>query len=119
MANTVEYYLSKGFDRKYAEYYAKGRKKLVSVHPNDDFTLILTFEGGEKRLFNVAPMLKEGTVFAPFRSYEAFCRAYVDEDHSLCWDIDPSVDSSVEWMNKVDICPDTCYVESIPVMEVL
>ena len=44
MSKTVEFYLNKGFDRKSAEYFASGRKKLVGVQPNDDFTLTLTFD---------------------------------------------------------------------------
>ena len=34
MANTVEYYLSKGFDHKAAEYFAGGKKKIVGVVAN-------------------------------------------------------------------------------------
>ena len=50
MANTVEYYLSKGFDRKAAEYFAGGKKKIVGVVANRDFTLTIRFDNGEKRL---------------------------------------------------------------------
>lgn len=31
LANTIEYYLSKGFDRKTAEYFAGGRKKSLML----------------------------------------------------------------------------------------
>lgn len=34
------------------------------------------------------------------------------------WDIDPDVDSDVVWSNKVDLCPDSCYVDSVPLDEV-
>ena len=27
---------------------------------------------------------------------------------------DPNVDSEVVWNNKVDLCPDCCYVDSVP-----
>ena len=30
-------------------------------------------------------------------------------------DIDPNVDSDVVWNNKVDLCPDSCYVDSVPI----
>lgn len=66
MARTEEYYLSKGFDLPTAKYYANGRRKIVSVTPNDDFTLILSFDNGERRLLDVKPMLMKGTVFEPF-----------------------------------------------------
>lgn len=74
MANTVEYYLSKGFDRKTAEYFAAGKKRITGVVPNNDFTLTIS-----------------------------------------AWDIDPNIDSNKVWSNKVDLCPDGCYIDSVPV----
>lgn len=114
MSHSVEYYLSKGFDRPMAEYFASGRKRLTSVEAREDFTLLLTFEGGEHRLYDCKPLLQKGTVFEPFMQYENFKRVYLDEDHSVAWDIDPAIDSRVVWNNKVDICPDGCYVDSVP-----
>ena len=115
MGNSMEYYLSKGYEPKMAEYFSSGRKRITGVVPNDDFTLTLTFDNGERRLYDAAPLLKAGTVFAPFRDLENFRRVYLDENHCVAWDIDPSVDSNVEWNNKVDICPDSCYVDSVPI----
>ena len=59
MANTVEYYLSKGFDHKAAEYFAGGKKKIVGVVANRDFTLTISFDNGEKRLYDMRPLLKK------------------------------------------------------------
>lgn len=115
MAKDVEYYLSIGCDMAMAQYYAKGRKRIVSVVPNEDFTLTLDFDSGEKRILDCKPLLDEGTVFAPFRSYDNFKRVYLDDTHCVAWDIDPNVDSNIEWSNKVDLCPDSCYVDSVPV----
>lgn len=115
MTNTVDYYLSKGFDRKSAEYFANGRKKIIGVVANDDFTLTISFDNGEKRLYDVHPLLKKGTVFEPFIELENFRRVYVDDTHCIAWDIDPNVDSDTVWSNKVDLSPDTCYIDSIPV----
>ncbi len=115
MGKSVDYYLAKGYDRKMAEYFAAGRRKIIGVVPNDNFTLTLRFDNGEVRLYDVAPLLRPGTVFAPFRDPENFRRVYLDEQHSISWDIDPTIDSSLVWNNKVDLCPDSCYVDSIPV----
>lgn len=114
MSHTVEYYLSKGFDLPAAKYYAGGRHKIISVAPNDDFTLTIGFDNGEKRVLDVKPMLARETVFAPFRDINNFRRVYLDEQHCVSWDIDPEVDSGKVWSNKVDLCPDTCYIESVP-----
>lgn len=114
MGKSVDYYLSRGYDQKMAEYFAAGRRRITGVVPNDNYTLTLTFDNGEKRLYNAAPLLQAGTVFAPFRELENFRRVYLDESHCVSWDIDPAVDSSVVWSNKVDLCPDGCYVDSVP-----
>ncbi len=114
MANSVEYYRSKGIDEKTAKYFASGRKKIVGVVPNDDFTLTLSFDNGEKRLYDVRPLLEKGTVFEPFIKLENFRRVYVDDMHCVAWDIDPNVDSNKVWSNKVDLCSDSCYIDSVP-----
>lgn len=117
MPNTIEYYLSKGFDRPMAEYFAGGRKKLVQAVPQRDFTLLLTYDGGEKRVYDMKPVLEKGGVFSRFSNYDDFKRVYVDDSGSLAWDIDPTIDSSKVWSNKVDLSPDGVYVDSIPVSE--
>ncbi len=95
MPNTVDYYLSKGFDRPMAEYFARGRKRLAAVAPQRDFTLLLTYEDGEQRVYDMKPLLEKGGVFAQFRDYEEFKRVYLDDCHVVSWDIDPTVDSDV------------------------
>ena len=118
MKKSIEYYLSKGFDKKTAEYFASGRRTITGVIPNDDFTLTLTFDNGEKRVFNVTPLLKPGTVFETFTDLDNFRRVYIDNEHCIAWDIDPDIDSNIVWNNKVDLCPDTCYIDSVPISEV-
>ena len=115
MTRTVDYYLSKGFDQKTAEYFASGKKRIVDVVPNNDFTLTISFDNGEKRLYDVRPLLQQGTVFEPFADIENFRRVYVDDTHCIAWDIDPNIDSDKVWSNKVDLCPDACYIDSVPI----
>ncbi|MBB5225435.1 DUF2442 domain-containing protein [Treponema ruminis] len=115
MPKSVEYYLSKGFDSKMAEYFASGRKKILSVQPKHDFSLLLSFDNGEKRIFDMKPFLKKDTVFEQFSNFDDFKRVYIDSDHCVCWDKNPQIDSETNWNNKVDLSPDVCYVESLPV----
>jgi hypothetical protein len=115
MAKSIEYYLSKGFDERAAQYFAGGRKEIIGVIPNDDFTLTISFDNGEKRLYDVRPLLKKDTVFEHIATIESFRRVYVDDQRSIAWDIDPSIDSNEIWSNKVDLCPDACYIDSLPI----
>lgn len=104
-----------GFDQKAAEYYSAGRKKIVEVVPNDDFTLTLRFDNGEQRLYDVSMLLKKGTVFETFADIKNFRRVFLDDQHCVAWDIDPTVDSEIVWSNRVDLCPDSCYIDSAPI----
>lgn len=115
MTQTVQYYRSKGLDQTAAEYFARGRRQLVGVVPNSDFTLTLSFDNGERRRYDAVPLLRPGTVFAPLADWENFRRVYLDAQHCVAWDIDPTADSEKVWNNKVDICPDACYMDSTPI----
>ncbi|MBQ8576432.1 MAG: DUF2442 domain-containing protein [Clostridia bacterium] len=114
----MQYYLSKGFDEKTAAYYAAGRRRILSVKANDDFSLTMEFDNGECRVLDCTPFLSdsENTVFAPLCLYENFRRVYLDDEHCVAWDIDPTVDSNIVWSNKIDISPDTCYLDSTPLV---
>lgn len=115
MRKTVEEYLACGHDLKSAKYFAGGRKRIMHVAPAENFTLLLTFDNGEKRLLDMKPILEPGTVFEPFMNKDNFNRVYLDGTGSVAWDIDPAVDSEEVWNNKVDLCPDSCYMDSQPV----
>lgn len=110
MGKNIEYYLSQDFNIKMAEYFSKGRRTIVSVVANDDYTLTLEFDNGEKRLYNVAPLIKQDTVFENLADLSKFRRVYIDDNHFISWDINPNIDSNTVWNNKITIDSDVCYV---------
>jgi hypothetical protein len=71
------------------------------VKPLPDFRLLITFENGEERVFNVEPYLHKG-VFRELKNESLFNSVHVSFD-------------TVEWANGADLCPETIYNESIPV----
>ena len=113
MKGTVDYYLAKGYDRLAAEYFAGGTKRLTGVKANSDFTLLLTYEEREERIYDCKPLLDQGGVYVHLWKYENFARVFI-EYGAVCWDIDPNVDSNEVWNNRIDLCPDSCYIDSIP-----
>lgn len=72
-----------------------------SVRPQDDYCLLLTFENGEKRIFDLKPYLDKG-VFTRLKNAALFKTARV-------------VSGSVEWIGEIDLSYDTLYLSSIPV----
>jgi len=72
-----------------------------SVQTQDNYCLLLTFENGEKRIFDLKPYLNKG-VFARLKSVALFKTARV-------------VSGSVEWHGEIDLSYDTLYLESTPV----
>lgn len=115
MNHTKEHYLSLGMDEKAADYFVEGRRTLESATANPDFTLSLFYRNEEERILDMNPLIQKGGVFSFLADFLHFSRVYVDDCHSVCWDKDPSVDSNVVWDNQVDLCPDTCFMDSVPV----
>ncbi len=69
-----------------------------SVKPQEDYRLLLTFENGEKRVFDLKPYF-EKPVFQRLKNIALFKTARV-------------VSGSVEWKGEVDLSYDTLYLES-------
>jgi len=91
------------------QYLASGPKRITSVLANPDYTLTLTFDNGESRLYD----MREAVERKPFNQIKhKFCDAFLDDCGSVAWDIDSAVDSNVVWNNRVDLCPDSCYIYS-------
>jgi hypothetical protein len=73
---------------------------VVTVQPQPDFQLDLTFENGEQRRFDMRPLL----AIKPWNriaSRNLFERARVDY-------------GTVVWPGEIDIAPETLYDDSIP-----
>lgn len=72
-----------------------------SVRPQQDYCLLLTFENGEKRIFDLKPFLEKG-VFKQLKNDSLFKTARV-------------VSGSIEWHGEIDLSYDTLYISSTPV----
>ena len=114
MENNTNFYLSKGFSSKTAEYFASGRKQILSATPNKDFTLTLTFDSGEIRLYDMKPLIRSQTVFSFLEDYQCFSQVYLDEYHAVSWKRPLSGPDDPGPSSKIDLCPDQCYTDSIP-----
>ena len=98
-------------------YFSNGRKRIKTVKANDDYSLLILFDNGEWRRLDLTADIQRGGVFADIRPMERFRSVYIDEFGSVAWDRDPTLDSKTVWRNKIDICPDRCYMDSIFVAE--
>jgi len=70
------------------------------AEPQENYCLLLTFENGETRLFDLRPYLQMGA-FARVQNTGLFRTARV-------------VSGSVEWQGDIDMSYDTLYLESKP-----
>jgi len=76
--------------------------RVVDVKPNNkDYTLIITFDNDEVKIFDVKPYLDKG-IFVELKNPVYFMSAKV-------------LDGTVSWNDKQDFCPDTLYEKSVPV----
>ena len=77
--------------------------KVQTVVAQDDYTLHLTFENEEERIFDMTPYLDKG-VFQELQNRSYFKRVRV------VW-------GSVEWPNEQDLSYNTLYLASVPISE--
>ena len=71
--------------------------RIKDVKVQQDFTLLITFANGEKKLFDVKPYLETG-VFKSLKNAAMFATAHAEY-------------GTVVWQNNVDFDPDTLYLE--------
>ena len=69
-----------------------------SIQFKDDYCLLLTFENGEKRVFDLKPYFDK-PIFARLKNIASFKTARV-------------VSGAVEWQGEIDLSYDTLYLES-------
>ena len=73
----------------------------IAVKPIEDFQLLVTFEEGEKRIYDAKPLIK-GDWFGQLRDISKFNTTKI-------------VSNTVEWADGQDIAPDELYFASRPV----
>jgi len=74
---------------------------VINVLALDNYKLLLTFENGEKKIFDVSPYLEIGK-FSELKDNDIFKSVRVHFD-------------SVEWANKLDLDPELLYTKGIRV----
>ena len=73
---------------------------VIEVEPLQDYRMLLTFENGEKRLYDAAPLL-EKPVCASLKDMSFFAQV-------------KAVYGTVVWSDEIDVVPENLYECSIP-----
>ena len=76
--------------------------RAVAVEIIGNHQLLVTFNNQEKRIFDVSDYF-ELPVFRELRNPSIFKSVRIEN-------------GTVVWLNDVDLCPDTVYLKSIPVV---
>ena len=93
------------------EYFIKGSRKIKKITPNNDYTLVIAFDNGETRVYDMSRNLFG--VFEVLKDIDKFKEVFIDESGNIAWDVDKNLDSAVVWNNR---SKDSAYMESIPVL---
>ncbi len=91
--------------------YFDNPRKIVAVEPLEGYVLRLTFDNGEIKRYSMQDKLQG--VFAILQNQAKFSKVFLDEFGNVAWDIDETVDSSVHWNNRIDLCKDALYLDSV------
>ena len=74
---------------------------VAAVEPRTDYTMLLTFESGEKRIYNAQPLLNK-PICAPLKDLHLFMKARAAFGTVVCTD-------------DLDIAPEHLYEASVPI----
>ncbi|MBM3405249.1 MAG: DUF2442 domain-containing protein [Bacteroidetes bacterium] len=72
--------------------------RVAKVSPLENYQLLLTFTNGEERVFDMNPYLEKG-MFRELKNQSIFRSVKVFL-------------GSIQWINGLDLCPDTLYLNS-------
>jgi hypothetical protein len=75
-------------------------RHVLEVVPRKDYTLLLTFDNGEKRIWNAQQKFRADKPH-PLSDINFFMRAHVE-------------DGAVAWSENYEACPDALYRNSAP-----
>ncbi len=75
------------------------RPRADSVRALDNYEILIHFNNGETRKFDVKPYLSDH-FFEKLRNHAVFKQVHTN-------------DMSVEWPFEIDICPDELYYDSV------
>ena len=75
------------------------RPRAINIKPMENYTILVEFDNGEIKVFDVKPYLKH-TDFEDLKDIKKFNSVKVSG-------------LSIEWDNGADICPDELYNNSI------
>lgn len=74
------------------------RPKAIAVKPLEDYQLLIKFENGEEKVFDVKPYLNH--------------KAFLKLKNKALFKTVKLAGLSIEWANGADICPDELYNNS-------
>ena len=94
--------MEKIFDDRINDYIFVGKKAnwiVADVVANENYTLMITFVGGEKKIFDAKPLLSK-KIYEPLNDVKFFMKAKV-------------VGDTVGWNDDVDIAPEYLFENSL------
>ncbi len=94
------------------KYLDSGRKNIIKVTPNDNYSLTITFDNKEIRTYDMSEKLTG--VFEVLKDKSKFNNVFLDEFGNIAWDRDINIDSDKIWNNRIDLCSDSVYMDSTP-----
>jgi hypothetical protein len=74
---------------------------VLSVKPENNYTLHLWFKNGEEGILDMKPYLDKGI----FRALK---------DPAMFNTVRPFI-GTIQWANQADLCPDTVYLDSVKI----
>jgi hypothetical protein len=74
-------------------------KTIVAVTPLENYSLLLEFSNGEKRIADITDLLAK-PVYQPLKNKAFFQKVHIVHNYTIAWN------------DEIDMCPDSLYLNS-------
>lgn len=82
---------------------------IIKVEPLTNYTILVTYSNDEVISYALEPLLKNK--LSVLKDDKIFQTVFIDEFGNVAWNIDDTIDSNINWNNRIDISKENIYIE--------
>lgn len=82
---------------------------IIKIEALAEYTILVTYSNKEVISYSLKSLLKNK--LSVLKDEKIFQRVFIDEFGNVAWDIDKTIDSNINWDNRIDISKENIYIE--------
>ena len=86
---------------------------IINIETLPDYTILVTYSNEEVINYSLGTLLMNK--LSMLKDEKIFKSVFIDEFGNVAWNIDDTIDSNINWDNRIDISKENIYIEGTKV----